>query len=145
MALLPLGNRILVQPDAQPEKTDSGIVLPGDRDHVPTSGVIVAVGDGPARDARIRAAVIARCMAIVLEMADQARVADPEAHDLVTDMTDELRRYKNQAEQFDSLKVGDRVVYPAEVGLVVQQDGTDYIILNEDDAVAVDTDNEEAA
>ncbi len=127
----PLGHRILVKPDTQPEQTDSGLVLPGARDHVPTSGVVVAVGDGPTRDARIRAATIARCMAIVEELAH----AHPDS--LHASAMDELRRYRNQTARFDSVTVGERVVYPAEAGLKVTEDGIDYILLNEDDAVAI--------
>lgn len=141
MSLKPRGHRILVQPDEQPEATDSGIVLPGDRDHVPTSGVVVAVGDGPARDAKIRAKVIARCMGIVEEISERSFAEQQ----LFVDAGDELRRYKNQAERFESLKVGDRVVYPAESGIAITEDGKSYILLNEDDVAVLVTDDEEQA
>lgn len=140
MSLRPLGHRILVQPDAQPEQSDSGLVLPQDRHHVPTSGVVVAVGDGPARDAKLRAKVIARCIAIVEELAK----TDYQGDNIVA-IQDELRRYKNQAERFDSLTVGDRVVYPVEAGLTITEDGIEYILLNEDDVAVVVTEDEEAA
>jgi co-chaperonin GroES (HSP10) len=142
MALKPIGNRILIQPDEQPAATDSGLVLPTDRHHIPTSGIVVAVGDGPARDARIREATIARCMAIVVELSYGLHV---DADETVNDIVTELRRYKNQAEKFDSLHVGDRVVYPVESGLAITEDGQQYILLNEDDAVVVATEEETAA
>jgi co-chaperonin GroES (HSP10) len=141
MALRPLGHRILIQPDEQPAATDSGLVLPGDRDHVPTSGLVVAVGDGPARDQRIRTATIARCMAIVSELDDDVRV---DSDSIASVILTELRRYKNQTERFDSLSIGDRVVYPVDAGLKVSEDGREYILLNEDDAVVVATEEEAA-
>ena len=144
MALKPLGHRILVQPDAQPEKTDSGLVLPGDRDHVPVSGRVVAVGDGPARDAKIRSAVILRCIGILDEL--EFSEGDPRTeHTVLMAAKDELRRYKNQMEHFDSMRVGDRVVYPVEAGLKLTEDGHDYILLNEDEAVVIATEEENAA
>lgn len=151
MALKPIGHRILVQPDAQPDATDSGLVLPSDRDHVPVSGIVVAVGDGPARDQRIRLATIARCMAIVEELneAGVERVCDSDcdtAWRLASAIQDELRRYKNQAETFEpEIRVGDRVVYPVESGLKVTEDGQAYILLNEDDVVVIATEESEAA
>lgn len=151
MSLKPVGHRILVTPDTQDDQTASGLVLPGDRDYVPVSGIVSAVGDGPERDQRIRLACIARCMSIVEELGESVeskqRHCDSEcdeAWQLARDIVDEMRRYKNQVEQFDgTLQVGDRVVYPAESGLKVSQDGQDYILLNEDDVVVIAT--EEAA
>ena len=141
MALKPLGHRILVKPDEQEEQTTSGLVLPGDRDHVPTSGVVVAVGDGPERDQRIRLATIARCMSIVEELDD---TSIPSTQTIA--VMDEIRRYLNQIEQVERpVAVGDRVVYAAESGLKVTEDGHDYILLNEDDAVAIATEEEAAA
>lgn len=137
--LKPLGHRILVKPDGQDEQTASGLVLPGDRDYVPTSGTVVAVGDGPERDARIRSKTISRCVGVVAELTEGASVS-VEVDKLVYDILAELGRYKNQVERFEAgLRVGDRVVYAAESGLKLTEDGQDYILLNEDDAVAVAT------
>lgn len=46
MTLRPLGDRILVLPDAKREQTDSGLVLPQDRYDPDISGVVVALGSG---------------------------------------------------------------------------------------------------
>jgi co-chaperonin GroES (HSP10) len=127
--LKPLGNRILVQPDAPAESTDSGLVLPQDRDHIPMSGTVVAVGNGPARDAKIRAAAIKRCISMVEDVDEVAA----------------LRAYLAQAERLDSLNVGDRVAYPVECGSVLTEDGISYIVLNEDDVVVLVTEQEAAA
>jgi co-chaperonin GroES (HSP10) len=127
--LKPLGHRILVQPDAPAESTDSGLVLPQDRDHIPMSGTVVAVGNGPARDAKIRAAAIKRCISMVEDVDEVAA----------------LRAYLAQAERLDSLNVGDRVAYPVECGSVLTEDGISYIVLNEDDVVVLVTEQEAAA
>lgn len=44
MTLRPLGDRVLVIPDAKREQTDSGIILPQDRLDPDVSGVVAAVG-----------------------------------------------------------------------------------------------------
>ena len=44
MTLRPLGDRVLVLPDAKREQTASGIVLPQDRLEPDVSGVVVALG-----------------------------------------------------------------------------------------------------
>jgi co-chaperonin GroES (HSP10) len=140
MALKPLGHRILIQPDEPAPVTDAGIVLPDDRDHVPVSGIVVAVGDGPERDARIRSASILRCMAIVEE------IAETDDSKALTAAVDEMRRYRNHCERLaDSIRVGDRVAYPVECGLKMSEDGNEYILLNEDDAVVIATEESEAA
>lgn len=144
MALAPLGHRILIKPDDPPHETDSGLVLPADRDHVPVSGTVVAVGSGPARDQKIRALIISRCIGIVNALAEihPGAAESAYAHDMAT----ELGRYKNQVEQFErEISVGDRVVYTADAGIVIIEDGIEYVLLNEDDAVVIATEDEKAA
>jgi co-chaperonin GroES (HSP10) len=132
--LQPIGHRILIQPDAPPEETASGLVLPQERDHIPMSGTVVAVGNGPARDVRIRACAIARCMAIVLDETDRDTALTA------------LRRYKAEVERYaGTIAVGDRVAYPVDAGLLLKEDGTDYIVLNEEDAAVLVTDEPVAA
>lgn len=136
--LKPLGHRLLIQPDAQPDQTDSGLILPQDRDHVPVSGTVIAVGDGPARDQRIRLAVIARCQAIVDELAEMG------VHG--ADVLAELQRYRNDLERFEApIHVGDRVAYPVEAGLQVHENGIAYVLLNDDDVAVIALETEEAA
>jgi hypothetical protein len=93
------------------------------------SGTVVAVGNGPACDAKIRAAAIKRCLTMVEDVDEVAA----------------LRAYLAQAERFDSLNVGDRVAYPVECGSVLTEDGISYIVLNEDDVVVLVTEQEAAA
>jgi co-chaperonin GroES (HSP10) len=129
--LKPLGHRLLIRPDAQPDETESGLLLPQTHDHVPVSGTVTAVGNGPARDVTIRSRVIARCLSIVDELAEMG-VKDPQ------DYRRELERYKADVERFESpIRVGDRVVYPVESGLTLTEDGTTYIVMHEDEVAIV--------
>ena len=137
--LRPLGHRLLIEPDAQESETASGLVLPEDRDHVPVSGTVVAIGIGPKRDQKIRLACISRCMSIVEELATMG-IRDPQ--DYIT----EIGRYRDTIERFESpIQVGDRVVYPMEAGLTVTEDGRTLITMNEDEVVILAAEEQEAA
>ena len=138
----PIGHRVLVKPDEQPDATDSGLILPQDHDHIPVSGTVVAVGNGPARDQRIRQAAISRCLGIIDELFETF----PNALEYHNALTDEIGRYKAGVEQMEAyVAVGDRVVYPQEAGLKITEDGAEYILLNEDDVAVVVADSEVAA
>jgi chaperonin GroES len=50
MKLKPLGDRVLVQPVEEEEKTASGIVLPDTAKEKPQKGKVLAVGDGKLDD-----------------------------------------------------------------------------------------------
>ena len=50
MAVQPLGDRILVKPTEQEEKTKGGIILPDTAKEKPSKGKIVAVGKGKLLD-----------------------------------------------------------------------------------------------
>jgi co-chaperonin GroES (HSP10) len=134
MSLRPLGHRILVQPDAPSTESAGGLILLETRHHVPVSGTVVAVGDGLARDQRIRQAAIARCTGIVEELAEQF----PNSTEYANALRDEMGRYRCQAGQMEpGVHLGDTVAFPAQVGMTVTEDGQAYIILNEDDVIVV--------
>jgi chaperonin GroES len=46
MAIKPLGDRVLVRPDAAEEKTSFGIIIPDTAKEKPQRGTVVAVGTG---------------------------------------------------------------------------------------------------
>lgn len=46
----PIGDRIVIEPIVQEEKTSSGIVLPGTAKEKPQEGKVIAVGSGLYRD-----------------------------------------------------------------------------------------------
>lgn len=48
--LIPLGDRLIVKPEAQEEKTASGILLPDTAKEKPSEGTVVAVGSGRVLD-----------------------------------------------------------------------------------------------
>ncbi len=50
MAVIPLGDRILVKPTEAEEKTKSGIILPDSAKEKPSKGKVISVGKGKATD-----------------------------------------------------------------------------------------------
>jgi chaperonin GroES len=52
MKLKPLGDRLLVRPVEEEEKTASGIVLPDTAKEKPVKGKVLAVGDGKLEDGK---------------------------------------------------------------------------------------------
>ncbi len=46
MKIKPLGDRVLIKPSKEPEKTKGGIVLPDTAKEKPQEGEVVAVGEG---------------------------------------------------------------------------------------------------
>ena len=47
---VPLGDRVIVEPEAAEQKTKSGIVLPDSAQEKPQAGKVVAVGSGRVTD-----------------------------------------------------------------------------------------------
>lgn len=131
--LKPLGHRLLVQPDAQPDQTESGILLPQDHDHVPVSGTVVAVGPGGSQlryQARQRA--IKDCCEIVESALTQfGHLA------ALRIVRDEIAGLLGSSDPQREVQVGDRVAYPVECGLKVTEDGAEFVILNEDDVAVI--------
>lgn len=137
----PVGHRILVKPDPQPDTTDSGIVLPQDHDHVPVSGTVCAMGPGGSQvryQARQRA--LRDCCEII---ESSIRTFGPLSALMLA--RDEMAGLIGTSDPVHELHVWDRVVFPAEVGLTVTEDGETYVILNEDDVAAVAAAEETAA
>ncbi len=134
--LKPLGHRILVKPDAPPEETASGLILPQDHDHVATSGVVVATGPGGSL---VRYKARQRAIKDCLEIANSA----VQRYGLLmkaTEVRDEIAGMLNTPDPEHDVKVGDRVAFAAEVGLIFHEDGEEYITLNEDDVVVLVSD-----
>jgi co-chaperonin GroES (HSP10) len=128
--LQPLGHRVLIRPDDQPADTESGILLPQDREYVPTVGTVERIGDGSKRDADARKRAAAYCKKVVEKF-----VSPDERGPIVA----ALEAYATQPErQPDAVKVGDRVAFPDEVGSVITADGVRYLILPEDDLIVME-------
>lgn len=125
MSLQPLGNRVLICPDGPPE-SDGLIVMPEIADRVPVSGTVAALGPGGSRQrfkARQRAIAAA---ADLIEEGDGY---------LARRIREELL---NTPDPHRDIAVGDRVVFPAEVGFKVAYDGTEYLLVDEDDVAIVE-------
>ena len=134
--LRPIGNRILIKPEANDEQTESGLILV-EHKKPETMGTVIAVGPcpHPLKDE-------------ALEMADHlARWAtlhdgDPEVRfdDLMDGILSEsaflLRRIVVRE---PLVKVGDLVVFPWTAGREVTLDDTGdrYLMMTEEDILAV--------
>ena len=91
--LQPLGDRIVVKPVDQEDKTKSGLVLPDTAKEKPQEGKVIAVGSG--------------------KLLDDGTVKKLE------------------------VRTGDRVLYGKYSGTEVRVHEEDYLILREDDVLAV--------
>ena len=93
MALQPLGDRLVVKPLEEQEKTKSGLVLPDTAKEKPQEGKVIAVGSG--------------------RLLDDGTVKKLE------------------------VRAGDRVLYGKYAGTEVRIHEEDYLILREDDVLAI--------
>jgi chaperonin GroES len=91
----PLGDKVVVKPGPEEERTPTGIVLPDTAKKKPQEGEVVAIGSGK-----------------LLENGQRAPM---------------------------QVKVGDTVVYSKYGGTEVEVDGTEYVVLDEDQILAVKT------
>lgn len=141
MSLRPLGHRILVKPDAQPERSGSGLILPQDHDHIPSSGTVVALGEGgPQGKYRARQRALQMALDVIVECEETFNF--PASLQVCRE---NVARLLGSADPQREIQVGDRVAYAVEVGLKLVEDGTEYIILNEDDVAVLVADEQEAA
>ena len=92
MKLVPLGDRVVLKQLEAEEKTQSGIVLPGQAQEKPQQAAVVAVGPGGVVDGK------------------------------------EVKM---------EVEVGNTVIYSKYAGTEVKMDGTDYIIVKQEDILAV--------
>lgn len=90
--LKPLGDKVVVEPKAEEEKTATGILLPDTAKKKSTEGTVVAVGRGKYVEGKL---------------------VDPE------------------------VKVGDTVIYSKYGGTEVTVGDKDYVILDEDNILAI--------
>jgi len=132
MDLKPLGNRVLIRPDVQESETDSGLIIPEvSRDQPEMSGIVISKGRGPASANRIRQATIARCIAILNQVADQVPAAA-----LRSEAEDALARYASDLIDLSEVREGERVVFPYTGGETLTVDGQRFLIIEEDKIVA---------
>ena len=89
----PLGDRVLIKPSEEKERTKGGIVIPDTAKEKPHEGKVIAVGEGKKND-------------------------DGKLIPLI-------------------LKVGDKVLYGKYSGTEITVNEEDYLIMREDDVVAI--------
>ena len=93
MKIKPLGDRVLVQPSEEKEKTKGGILIPDTAKERPQEGTVIAVGEG--------------------KKTDEGKIVAL------------------------SVKSGDKVLYGKYSGTEITVDGEEYLIMREEDILAV--------
>ena len=133
MSLRPLGHRILVKPDSPPEQSESGLVLPQDRDHIPVSGTVIEVGPGGNQMRyRTRQRAITDCLEVI-ESAERMW-----GHLAALQIVREnVAALLGTSEPEREVHVGDRVAFGFASGVTYTEDGEEYIVLNEDDVAVL--------
>jgi co-chaperonin GroES (HSP10) len=143
----PTGHRILIQPDQQPE-ADGAILLPQHRDFVATSGTVIAMGPRGSKvrwDARQRA--LQQAVEALKEMQKLGGADRDSAHERVgvrLSMNRVLELIGSPDSEHE-ITVGDRVAFDSESGLRINENGVEYLIMNEDDVVVIVEESESAA
>lgn len=126
--------RILIEPDAAPTKTEGGLYIPDTyNDGPPMSGTVLQVGGDAGF--RLQQQTIRECISVVEQMAETYRYPAP-----LQSTLDELGRFllAQQPVTLD-VKVGDRVLFsPAKAVELIIGEHERYIVLEEDDVLAVD-------
>lgn len=133
MSLRPLGHRILITPDAPQATSASGLELPQDRHHIPTSGVVAEIGPGgPQGKYRTRQRAIQDCVEVVESAIQMFGAVSP-----LLIVRENIAGLLGTGVPDREIQVGDRVAYGVEVGLTLVEDGKEYVIVNEDDVCVV--------
>ena len=128
----PLAGRVLIKPDAQAKETASGLAIPDSHFEYEMSGRVVMVGDGPASAHNVRKATL-RSVLKVIDRVAVGRVFCTELLAVKADVQQKLAVADSLAE----VKEGDRVAFPYTAGTVMDVDGQRYLLMNEDQIVAV--------
>lgn len=133
--LRPLQSRLIVKPE--PYVYDGLIALPDNAQKPPAMvGTVVAIANGPASARNVRSAAYARCIAIVEELVPTAAIRNS--------LLDALAHAQVEATHSE-LVVGDTVCFSYTAGHQTTVDGENYIVLFEDECLAVWHDEEAAA
>lgn len=133
--LIPHGHTVLVEPDLPPEKTESNILLPEDHFFMPTSGTVVAVGKGSKRLWETRQKERERIFRAIEDTGEDGPYG---VLGMVRNALGPL------AMPAPSVSVGERVVFAAQAGLTIKdEDGKEYILLDED-RIAIVVEEEES-
>ncbi len=139
--LRPLGNRLIVRPDAAETESAGGIIFPETHGKPPAmTGTVISVGRGPATAHRVRQATIAHCMRLIGEVAERVPTAA-----LRVELEDELARYAVEDVNLSEVTEGAYVCFAYTSGHNLSVDREPYIVIEEDDVQAVWTAQERVA
>lgn len=128
----PLGERILVKSDTRPP---SSAVIALTDDHGPEmSGTVVALGDGPLKAAVFKREIVQDVRRLIEDAAEQHGL---DASPLMTQLSAALDRYAAVKPTAYEVQVGDHVIFAWNVGTKVEYDGESYILMTEDDPIAI--------
>lgn len=135
-----LGHRVLIKPDTPETETESGLVLPEDRDHVATSGTVVAIGeDGSEQGYRAYQQGVRDCLAVI-----QCQESEWNFPASLQVTREEVAKMLRRHPDYD-IGVGDRALFPADAGQDVTIAGESYILMPIDDVLATVSASERAA
>ena len=131
MNLIPLADRVLIQPDTAPTVTASGIELV-EHNQVEQTGVVVSSGCGrhPLKD---EAFSLARILETRSRVMNRSLVDEP----LETPELDAAQMLRDLTGREPELAVGDRVVFSPFVGQEVRINEERYLVMREADVLAV--------
>lgn len=133
MSIRPLGHRVLIAPDEPETTTASGLALPQDRDHIPTSGVVVAKGPGGVlMRFKSRQRALTDAVGVIESAIRQWGAIAPLAL-----VRDEVAGLLGTPDIESEIAVGDRVAFASESALRIVEDGVAYLVLNEVDVVVL--------
>jgi co-chaperonin GroES (HSP10) len=96
-------------------------------------GTVVAVGRGPAHAARVRAATLDSCLALIARLGAECQ-AGP---DLARRLTDALRQARAAPMGWSELEPGQVVYFPPTAGSRMVVDGEPWLLMAEDEIAAV--------
>lgn len=127
LALVPVGARVLIRPDAVRDQTDSGLHLV---EHWPdeVSGVVVAVGR-PTHPRKAEACAAANRLEVHRDLYEP-----PDGSSHLTDAAQLLRELTGRD---PAVAVGDRVLFSRVAGQDLQINDTRYVVMREADLLAV--------
>jgi co-chaperonin GroES (HSP10) len=133
MSLRPLGNRLIVKPEADATISAGGIHIPQTAGKKPAmTGTVISVGRGPSTAHRVRQYTLAQVMDKLAEVAERVPSAA-----LRTELEDEIARMAHEDVTFSEVKEGDYVCFPFTSGQNLNIDGESFIVMQEDDLEAV--------
>lgn len=123
MGLVPLGDRVLVEPISEPTTTDSGIIIVRKWKDEETMGRVVFLAD--QRNAWCECEGAGTCLGCLIRSAVKAGYG--------TEGVEFLMRQVRRPRGFG---VGDIVVFATSAGNKLLAEGQAYIVLREDDVLA---------